>query len=55
VGNYSVTLQDGHIYSVDLSYYTGPRIGGMIPHTDNLGTYTVQAPVGTTSITKNFE
>ena len=54
VGNYSVTLQDGHTYSVDLSYYTGPRIGGMIPHTDNLGTYTVQAPAGTTSITKNF-
>ena len=55
VGDYSVTLQDGHTYSVDLSYYTGPRVGGMIPHTDNLGTYTVQAPVGTTSITKNFE
>jgi hypothetical protein len=54
VGNYSVTLQDGHTYSVDLSYYTGPRIGGMIPHTDNLGTYTVQAPTGTTSITQDF-
>jgi hypothetical protein len=54
-GNYSVTLQDGHTYSVDLSYYIGPTTGSMIPHTDNLGTYTVQAPAGTTSITKNFE
>jgi hypothetical protein len=53
-GNYSVTLQDGHTYSVDLSYYIGPTTGSMIPHTDNLGTYTVQAPAGTTSITKNF-
>ena len=54
VGNYSVTLQDGHTYSVDLSYYTGPTTSNMYPHTDNLGTYTVQAPAGTTSITKNF-
>ena len=54
VGNYSVTLKNGHTYSVTISYYIGAVIGGMQPASDYITTFTVQAPAGKTSISEDF-
>jgi len=54
VGNYSVTLKNGHTYSVTISYYYGAIIGGMQPASDYIETFTVNAPAGQTAITENF-
>lgn len=60
-GNYSVTLKNGHTYSVTLNYilvWTRPDMtptpGGKTPYTENFGTFTVYIPEGKTSVSKNF-
>lgn len=60
-GNYSVTLKNGHTYSVTLNYilvWTRPDMtptpGGKTPNTENFGTFTVYTPEGKTSVSKNF-
>ena len=60
-GNYSVTLKNGHTYSVTLNYilvWTRPDMtptpGGKTPYTENFGTFTVYTPEGKTSVSKNF-
>lgn len=52
-GNYSVTLKNGHTYSVTLNYYlvwdrpgVTPDRGGMTPYTESFGTFTVHTPEG---------
>jgi heme/copper-type cytochrome/quinol oxidase subunit 2 len=54
VGNYSVTLKNGHTYSVTISYYYGPVLGSMKLASDYITTFTVHAPAGKTSISKDF-
>ena len=51
VGNYSVTLKDGHTYNVYISYFIGTDRN---PQTDFITTFTVNATAGQTAITKNF-
>jgi hypothetical protein len=60
-GNYSVTLKNGHTYSVTLTYYLAslppavpPTHSGRTPYTENFGTFTVHTPEGKTSVSKNF-
>jgi hypothetical protein len=60
-GNYSVTLKNGHTYSVTLSYYFVWTLGDNPPdsvdttlHTENFGTFTVHAPEGKTSVSQRF-
>jgi hypothetical protein len=60
-GNYSVTLKNGHTYSVTLNYYrvsnrpeVTPTLSVMTPYTENFGTFTVYTPEGKTSVSKNF-
>jgi type II secretory pathway pseudopilin PulG len=54
VGNYSVTLNNEHTYSVTIRYYTGPTTGNMYPASDYITTFTVHAPAGTTAISRDF-
>jgi hypothetical protein len=54
IGNYSVSLRNGHTYSISVSYYTGPTTGNMYPASDNIGTFTVHTPEGKTSVSQNF-
>ncbi|MCW4004894.1 MAG: hypothetical protein NWE95_13390 [Candidatus Bathyarchaeota archaeon] len=58
-GNYSVTLKNGHTYSVTLGYYLivsihGNMTSGTTLYTENFGTFTVHAPEGKTSVSQRF-
>ena len=53
-GNYSVILENGHTYSVTISYYAGFSIGNMLPASVFFDTYTVNATAGQRAITENF-
>lgn len=53
IGNYSVSLKNEHTYSVTISYYHGFP-GSMDPESDYITTFTVHAPTGKTSISKDF-
>ena len=54
-GNYSVKLQNGHIYNVTISYYMGPSLNTIdYPASDFIETFSVQAPTEQTAITEDF-
>ncbi len=51
VGNYSVTLKNGHSYNVYITFSVMVSYG---LETEFIKTFTVNAPVGQTAITKDF-
>ena len=51
VGNFSVTLKNGHAYNVYISFFV---FNPESHETQYITTFTVNAPAGQTAITKNF-